>query len=243
MSEFKYGDYSDADDPALVGAYRRPLSPVYRLDKEVVANARRIVKERRPGRNVAIFASSAWQVGRDYYNAAKELGGLIGERGHNVVWGGTEAGLMDVLAQCARDKGAFLLGVSYWGRDGWDRHDADLAFHAPDLMARKTGMIALSDVAITLPGGLGSFGEAGTYMERKKIGVRLPPLIMLNTNGFYDGLREQVERMESDGFSRLPPGKLVHFADTPAEAMELAETLQPPPPPTPKPKPAPPASA
>jgi uncharacterized protein (TIGR00730 family) len=221
-------NYSDKDDPELTATWS---SPVLGLNAKNVKQVRSAVKASRPGaRNITVFAAAGRSRNPIYSTDARTLGRLIGQRGHNLVWGGTEAGLMYDVSSAARAAGALLIGVNYWGGKSAGFHSADYMFNAPTLERRKAGLTALGDVAIGLPGGLGSFDEIVSYLERKKSGLLTPPLVLLNTNGFYDGLREQTEAMIEAGLSRVPAEYLVRFADTPLEAVELASTLQPQPP-------------
>jgi predicted Rossmann-fold nucleotide-binding protein len=76
-------------------------------------------------------------------------------------------------------------------------------------------------------GGTGTLDEMTEIFELKRHGLHNKPLIMLNTNGFYDGLRDQYTRMEHDGFLarlRMPFDQMLTFVDTPQAAMtELAK--------------------
>src|SRR3989338_1695665 len=43
--------------------------------------------------------------------------------------------------------------------------------------------------------------------------------VVVNTDGFYDGLKAQLERMHAEGFLREDVMQSVHFVSTPEEAM------------------------
>ena len=47
--------------------------------------------------------------------------------------------------------------------------------------------------------------------------------MLLNTAGFYDGLREQFLRMEEEGFLPRPLADLVFFAEEPVGALAYLE--------------------
>ncbi|MGA9678575.1 MAG: LOG family protein [Mycobacterium sp.] len=53
-----------------------------------------------------------------------------------------------------------------------------------------------------------------------------PVVVLLNIAAFYDGLRLQLQRMETEGFLPVPLAELAFVADECAEALEyLAEVL------------------
>ena len=60
---------------------------------------------------ITVFLSSN-PVPDRYVQAAAELGRLLGQAGHTVVWGGTDLGLMKVLVDAVEEAGGSLDGVS-----------------------------------------------------------------------------------------------------------------------------------
>ena len=48
-------------------------------------------------------------------------------------------------------------------------------------------------------------------------------MIVLNTDGFYDGLRTQLDRMSAEGFIEMPLAEYIAYADTPEAAIALVE--------------------
>lgn len=58
-------------------------------------------------------------------------------------------------------------------------------------------------------------------LEHKKHGRHDKLMLVLNTDGFYDGLKIQLERMEKDGLLTKPVNEPIHFAKTLEEAIDL----------------------
>lgn len=176
------------------------------------------------GLKICVFCS-ANELKDSYTKPAEEFARLIGENGHSLVWGGSDSGLMKVVASGAQEAGAKIFGVSVEFLKSKARKNADEMIITSDLGERKAMMLDRSDVIVMMVGGLGTLDEAAEILEHKKHGHHDKPIIILNSNGFYDGLQQQLQRMDSDGFL---PGKLedyVHFANTPASAMDYINTL------------------
>jgi uncharacterized protein (TIGR00730 family) len=95
---------------------------------------------------------------------------------------------------------------------------------AADLAERKKLLLAKADAVVVMVGGTGTLDEATEILELKKHGHTDKPIVLLNTAGFYDGLKTQFHRMEDEGFLPLPLAELVRFADEPAEAMAYLES-------------------
>src|ERR1700722_17158482 len=119
----------------------------YPVTQDTLAQVRQASKSRN-GLNVAVFCSEGSMPGTPYEEHAEALGKLIGERGHNIVWGGHYSGLMDTVSRAAHSAGAILIGVNY----GADLQGADYVFGATSLTQRKKAMNYLSDISIVLPG-------------------------------------------------------------------------------------------
>jgi predicted Rossmann-fold nucleotide-binding protein len=76
-----------------------------------------------------------------------------------------------------------------------------------------------ADAFVLLPGGIGSFDEVTEILELKKHNLHDNPIVILNTDDFYGGLRSQLERMRREGFIARPLEEYLHFAATPEEAL------------------------
>ena len=168
--------------------------------------------------NIGVFLSAA-DLGEQYTVPAKEFGRLIGEGGHSLVWGGSESGLMKVVADAVEASGGRLVGVSVEFLQGVARKGADEMVVARDLAHRKAELLLRSDAIVVMVGGTGTLDEATEILELKKHGMHTKPVVVLNSAGFYDGLEQQFRRMESEGFLPLPLAELVHFADDGAAAL------------------------
>ncbi len=152
---------------------------------------------------------------------ARELGRLIGEQGHDLVWGGSDIGTMHVITEAARAAGARLIGVTTESLARSQHQSADEMTIASDLAERKMIIARRSDALIILPGGTGTLDEAADIIERKKFGEHYKPVIFLNSDGFYEGLKLQFDRMEAEEMLNRPMSDIASFANTPKTAMEL----------------------
>jgi uncharacterized protein (TIGR00730 family) len=172
--------------------------------------------------NICVFLSAA-NLSDMYTVPAREFAEQLGKRGHTLVWGGSDVGLMKVVADGVQEHGGRLVGVSVTFLSTAARAGADEMIIAKDLAERKAEMLARSDAIVILVGGTGTLDEATEIMELKKHGLHEKPVVLLNTAGFYDGLKEQFLRMEAEGFLHRPLAELVFFADDAATALAYLE--------------------
>ncbi|WP_274562229.1 TIGR00730 family Rossman fold protein [Streptomyces spiramyceticus] len=172
--------------------------------------------------NICVFLSAA-ELDERYTRPAREFAELIGKGGHTLVWGGSEAGLMKVVADGVKDAGGRLVGVSVEFLHTLAREDADEMLIARDLAERKAMLLERSDAIVIMVGGTGTLDEATEILELKKHGLHTKPVVLLNTAGFYDGLKQQFQRMDKEGFLPVPLTDLVFFAEDGVAALAYLE--------------------
>jgi uncharacterized protein (TIGR00730 family) len=175
--------------------------------------------------NICVFLSAA-DLDERYTRPAHEFAELIGKGGHTLVWGGSDTGLTKVVADGVRGSGGRLVGISVEFLRAWARKDAGEMVFAKDLAERKALLLARSYAVVVMAGGLGTLDEATEILELRKHGLHDKPVVLLNTDGFYDGLVLQLRRMDDDGFLPVPLADLVFVADEGADAFaHLEESL------------------
>lgn len=172
--------------------------------------------------NICVFLSAA-DLDERYTRPAREFAELLGKGGHTLVWGGSDVGLMKVVADGVQEAGGRLTGVSVEFLSARARTGVDEMVVARDLSERKRLLLEKADAVVIMVGGTGTLDEATEILELKKHGHTDMPVVLLNTAGFYDGLKEQFRRMEDEGFLPRPLTELVFFAEEPAGALAHLE--------------------
>ena len=176
--------------------------------------------------NILVFCS-AQDVPEKYGKDAKELGTLIAQGGHTLVWGGSHYGLMKIVADAVQAAGGKTIGVTLELFAENARKNADEMAIAKTPSERKRMMLERADAVVVLPGGIGTLDEATEALALKRFNYHAKPVIFLDSDGFYEGFRMQWKRMEADGFfttstetNMLIESDLVRFVSTPQEVME-----------------------
>lgn len=172
---------------------------------------------------ICVFLSAA-DLPERYTGPARDFAERLGRAGHTLVWGGSDAGLMKVVADGVQNAGGRLCGVSVAFLRGVARPNADEMVFAADLAERKKLLLEKADAVVIMVGGTGTLDEATEILELKKHGHTDKPVVLLNTAGFYDGLAQQFRRMEDEGFLARPLAELMFFADSPADALAYLES-------------------
>jgi uncharacterized protein (TIGR00730 family) len=168
--------------------------------------------------NVCVFCS-AREVPDRFRAEAAILAGGIAEAGHTLVWGGTDLGLMKVCADAAASRGGRLVGVSMEPLRPLARPDADEMIIAPGLAERKALYLQRSDILVALAGGIGTLDEVTEMLMLKQLGTHERPVVVINTDGLYDGLAQQLRTMGTLGFLRCAVDDLVTFVESAHDAL------------------------
>lgn len=151
---------------------------------------------------IAVFCGAS--SGRDpiYLKTAREVGRSIAQRGLGVVYGGGQVGLMGAVADAAMEAGGTVVGVipGFMEKAEDAHHGVSELVVVRDMHERKMVMHERSQAVIALPGGFGTMDELFELLTWRQLGLHAKPMGLLNVNGFFDGLLEQMTRMESDGF-------------------------------------------
>ena len=174
--------------------------------------------------NICVFLSAA-DLDERYTGPAREFGTMIGARDHTLVWGGSDSGLMKVVADGVHESGGRLVGISVELFRDVARERADEMVFTKDLAERKALLLERADAIVVMAGGLGTLDEATDILEHRKNGLHDKPVVLLNTEGFYDGLTMQLRRMEDEGFLRRPVAELVYITDDGADALDYLAGL------------------
>src|ERR1700754_520400 len=103
--------------------------------------------------NICVFLSAA-ELDERYTRPAREFAESIGRGGHTLVWGGSDTGLMKVVADGVQDTGGRLVGISVELFRALARKDADEMVFAKDLAERKALLLGRADAIVVLAGGL-----------------------------------------------------------------------------------------
>ena len=109
-------------------------------------------------------------------------------------------------------------------QQGWHHKGLTELIEVEDMHRRKETMARLSDAVIALPGGCGTLEELMEIITWKQLGLYLNPIVILNTNGYYDSLFTFFRQAVEEHFMGHRHLELWRTARTPAEAIKLVQT-------------------
>ena len=176
--------------------------------------------------NIVVYCSSQEGLDEQLQQLAHMLGTWIGQHGHTLLYGGSNAGLMHITATAVHEAGGRITGVI----PEMFRHRldplCDEAVHTANLGDRKQYMIEHGDVFIVMPGGIGTLDEWISTLAVMTIGADDPrPIIVANIDGMYDATIEQLAGMTRTPFARGKNLSRTLVAPTAEALLSVLDTL------------------
>lgn len=176
--------------------------------------------------SVCVYSASSTKIDPVYFDAAHELGTLLGRQRIRLVNGAGNMGLMSAVADAVLAAGGEVTGVipRFMVEQGWHHTGLTELREVESMHERKKMMADLSDAVIALPGGCDTLEELLEVITWKQLGLYLNPVVILNTKGYFDPLLDMLHRAVDENFMRQQHGAIWHVARTPQEAVELIHT-------------------
>ncbi|MGZ3874040.1 MAG: LOG family protein [Mucilaginibacter sp.] len=160
--------------------------------------------------------------------AVEQLAEIMVNRGIALVFGGGKVGVMGILAEAVLNKGGDAIGViPQFLMDKEVGHEGLTGLHIVESMhQRKQLMNDLCDGIIMLPGGFGTLEEFFEVLTWLQLGLHNHPVGVLNVNGFYDLLLQQMDVMVEQRFLKPANRKLVLTSGDAVELLNLMENCE-----------------
>jgi len=179
-------------------------------------------------KNICVYSSSSDVLSEVYYEAARELGVLMGRAGFNVVYGGGAVGTMYANAKAVKEFGGKVIGVipEKLHALGVGNPDCDELFITKCMRSRKQKLDEISDAVIALSGGFGTLEELSEMIVQKQLGYNNKAIVILNTQGFYDNLLKFFDEIIGQNFAIEESREFYYVAKTSNDAVEYLKNYQ-----------------
>lgn len=152
--------------------------------------------------SICVFCGSSAGSKELYSRKAHDLGLLLAEKKIALVYGGSNVGIMRVIADTMMQAGGRVIGVmpqTLIEREV--AHKGISEFHVVETMTeRKTLMGELSDAFIAMPGGIGTLDELFEVMSWNQLEIMDKPVALFNIAHYYDHLLAFLEHSVEQRF-------------------------------------------
>ncbi len=166
---------------------------------------------------ICIYGAASPTIDRFYIQKVEELGKILAERGHSLVFGGGGNGLMGAAARGFRDGKGKIVGVipKFFDEEGVEAicdFCDDLIF-TENMRERKQIMEDNSDAFIVVPGGIGTYEEFFEILTLKQLCRHNKPIAIYNLLNYYDELNATMEKAMDKNFIKRSCSGLYELTD------------------------------
>ena len=177
--------------------------------------------------SVCLFCGS--RTGRNplFVDEARRLGRCLADRGHRLVYGAGDRGLMGEAARAMQEAGGRILGVIPQHLVDWEvgKSDLDEYFVTETMHERKKLMFDRSDAVIALPGGTGTLDELIEVLTWRQLGLHAKPIVLVNLAAYWDPLLRLIDHTIEQGFAEAQFRAFLSVVPDAQAAVGAVETL------------------
>ncbi len=152
--------------------------------------------------SICVYCGSRTPKNQAFVTLAKQLGRWISENDHRLVYGGGKVGMMGIIADAVLESDGEVIGIipTALKREEVVHTGATEIIETPDMHTRKALMEKKSSAFVVLPGGFGTLDEFFEILTWKQLGFHNKPIILMNADGYFDGLTQFMDSAMGEDF-------------------------------------------
>ena len=179
-------------------------------------------------KKIVVFCGSSLGFNPVYKEAAIELGNYFAKNKIGLVYGGGKIGMMGVLADTILRHKGDVIGVipKLLEKEEVVHAGVEEMIVCKKMSDRKVIMSKLIDGYITIPGGFGTLDELFEALTLNQLHIEQKPVGLLNTNGFFDAVLLQLDRMVEEGYLKQENRKMLLVGTSVNELMQKMNTYK-----------------
>ena len=178
--------------------------------------------------NICLYGASSTEIDKSYVKKTEILGEKLGNRGHNLVYGGGANGLMGAAARGVVKGGGNVVGIapSFFNVDGVLFQECAEFVYTETMRERKQIMEERSDAFVVVPGGPGTFDEFFEILTLKQLGKHKKPVAIFNINRYYDSLVKMLQNAVEQKFMTAECKALAPVFENDDELLDYLENYK-----------------
>jgi len=167
-------------------------------------------------KNICVFCGSSEGNDTQIISTVKHLGKALVANNYTLVYGAAKIGIMGVLAKEVLEQKGSVIGIipEFLKKKEVVHLGLTQLITTENMHERKLKMQEVSDAFIALPGGMGTLEELFEIITWLQLGLHDKPIGLLNINGFYDPLLQQLEEMVKRGFLKMENFELLLVSES-----------------------------
>ncbi len=176
-------------------------------------------------RTICLFCASSSKVDKMYLEASRELADVCVDNGIHALYGGGAVGLMGAFADRVLERKGTITGIipHFMREMEWAHSDVSEMVVVEDMRERKKRLIENVDAVVALPGGIGTLEELLEVSTLKQLGKFDHPIVIINTNGFYNTLLKFINELIDKQFMHTYNRNLWNVIHAPSELLHSVQ--------------------
>jgi uncharacterized protein (TIGR00730 family) len=172
-------------------------------------------------KRVCIYCASSPKIHDNFFQATEKLTTYLVDAGIEIAFGGGSTGLMGQVADTVLAKGGKITGIMpYFMHElEWGHKGVSDFVYTKTMHQRKHKLMKNVDAAIALAGGCGTLEELMEVITLKQLGIFTKPIIILNTNNYYEPLKMMFKNCLDGKFMADKNHDLWQFIDEPEQVL------------------------
>lgn len=173
-------------------------------------------------KRICVYAASSPNIKQSFFDATETLAKLFVENDIEIVFGGGAKGLMGKLADTIIHHKGKIKGImpQFMNEVEW-AHKGVTDFEFTQTMhQRKARFLEDIDGLVALPGGCGTLEELLEAITLKRLGQFTKPIVILNTDNYYQPLKDMLNQCVSEQFMNVKHLDMWQFVDQPEQVID-----------------------
>lgn len=177
---------------------------------------------------IVVFCGASLGFQKVYEEKAIALGTYFAKNNIELVYGAGKIGLMGAVADAVLVNKGKVTGIipELLAMEEVIHPDITTTVITKTMSERKFKMSKLADAYITLPGGFGTLDELFEVLTLQQLYIEKKPVGLLNVNGFYDAILQQLDVMIKEGLLKLKNRDMLIVADTIPDLISKMEAYK-----------------
>jgi len=180
---------------------------------------------------ICVYGAASSLIDESFIKEGEELGRKMAKRGHSLVFGGGNNGMMGAPARGVYEKGGHILGIA---PKFFEENNPEISYdnctefiHTETMRERKKLLDESSDAFIVAPGGIGAFDEFFEILTLKQLGRHNKAIVIFNINGYFDDMLKMMKHAIDKKFITTDCVELYKVVNTVDEALDYIESYDP----------------
>ena len=150
---------------------------------------------------ICFYGAASKEIKSEYTEEEYKLGEELVKRGHELVFGGGENGMMGAVSKGALDNDGSVLGIapSWIDEFGTLENNCTSFIYTETMDERKNFFLMNSDAFVIAPGGIGTLDEFFEVITLKALNQHDKKIVIFNCHHFYDKMNETFMYMAEEG--------------------------------------------